>query len=165
MKKTILRNLFAEEPDENETRSKFIQERIRIVEKHVPQLGSALGDYVKKNAGLRDHGDKIAVVLENYAKNENVTISLKKQLTDFSDVILTVGTKRDVQIKDMETKVVEELMEYEKLCKHVRAELKSTNLAMENEKLRLRQLKRIKDTDPENREQIVSFFITIFICF
>lgn len=157
MKKTLLKSLFADEPDENETRSKFIQERIRVVEKHVPQLGSALGDYVKKNAGLRDHGDKIAVVLENYAKAENVTISLKKQLTDFADVILAIGSKRDVQIKDMETKVVEELMEYEKLCKHVRSELKSANLAMENEKLRLRQLRRIRDTDPENHEQIVSF--------
>ena len=154
MKKTLLRNLFADESDENETRSKFIQGRIRTVEKHVPQLGNALGDYVKKNAGLRDRGDRIALILENYAKSENVAVSFKQKLTEFANILLDVGSKRDTQIKNMETKVLEELVEYEKLCKHVRTEMRYANAAVENERLKLRQLRRIRESDPQDREQI-----------
>ncbi|CAG2053653.1 unnamed protein product [Timema podura] len=55
-----------------------------------------------------------------------------------------------------ETKVVSELSQYEGICKHAKEEVKSTFAARDRELARRRQLDRVRERSPRNRQQIAS---------
>ena len=64
---------------------------------------------------------------------------------------------RDAEVKRLESKVVNELSQYDGICKHSREEVKATFSAREKELVRKRQLDRIRERNPRNRQMIVSF--------
>lgn len=69
----------------------------------------------------------------------------------------------DTEVKRLESKVVNELSQYDGICKHSREEVKAIFSAREKELVRKRQLDRIRERNPRNRQMIVSFFKTICI--
>lgn len=68
-----------------------------------------------------------------------------------------MGIFSDTQVKRLENKVVSELSQYDSICKHSREEVKATFSAREKELVRKRQLDRIRERNPRNRQMIVSF--------
>lgn len=60
----------------------------------------------------------------------------------------------DTQVKRLESKVTNELSQYDGICKHSREEVKATFSAREKELVRKRQLERIRERNPRNRQMI-----------
>lgn len=138
----------------SEQQAKFVQERIVSVERHFAEMCDIFGSLAKKTAGLRDKTDELSKAIKSYAVNENVNHSLKSNLMEFSAVLTSVGDYRDTQVKRLENKVVNELSQYDSICKHSREEVKATFSAREKELVRKRQLDRIRERNPRNRQMI-----------
>lgn len=137
-----------------EQQAKFVQERIISVERHFAEMCGTFGSLARKSAGLRDKNDELSKAVKMYADTENVNQTLKTALTEFSSVLATVGDYRDTQVKRIEQKVVNELSQYDGICKHSREEVKATFSAREKELIRKRQLERIRERNPRNRQMI-----------
>lgn len=137
-----------------EQQAKFVQERIVSVEKHFSEMCTIFGSLARKSAGLRDKNDELSKAVKSYADNENVNHTLKAALCEFSAVLGSVGDYRDTQVKRVESKVVNELSQYDGICKHSREEVKATFSAREKELVRKRQLDRIRERNPRNRQMI-----------
>nr|CAD7263233.1 unnamed protein product [Timema shepardi] len=107
-------------------------------------------------AWLRDKSDEVSKVVHNYAESETVNKSLKNGLSKFSATLSAVSDYRDAEVRRLETKVVSELSQYEGICKHAKEEVKSTFAARDRELARRRQLDRVRERSPRNRQQIAS---------
>ncbi|GLH02366.1 Uncharacterized protein GBIM_08397 [Gryllus bimaculatus] len=142
-----------------EQHAKLLQERVVLVEKHFAELCTCLGAYTRKAAGLRDKNDALAKAVYNYSEAEHVNKGLKNCLLEFSKTLESVGDYRDVEIQRIESNVISELSQYEKLCKHAKEEVKNTLAARDRENARRKQLDRLRERNPRNRPQIVSFII------
>nr|CAD7575620.1 unnamed protein product [Timema californicum] len=105
-------------------------------------------------AWLRDKSDEVSKVVHNYAESETVNKSLKIGLSKFSATLSAVSDYRDAEVRRLETKVVSELSQYEGICKHAKEEVKSTFAARDRELARRRQLDRVRERSPRNRQQI-----------
>jgi len=64
---------------------------------------------------------------------------------------------RDAQVQRLDSKVVSELSQYEDICKHAKEEVKHTTVARSHELARKKHLDRVREKNPRNRQQIVSF--------
>jgi len=64
---------------------------------------------------------------------------------------------RDAQVQRLDSKVVSELSQYEDICKHAKEEVKHTSMARSQELARKKHLDRVREKNPRNRQQIVSF--------
>jgi len=64
---------------------------------------------------------------------------------------------RDAQVQRLDSKVVSELSQYEDICKHAKEEVKHTSAARSQELARKKHLDRVREKNPRNRQQIVSF--------
>lgn len=111
--------------------------------------------YSRKVARVRDKGDEIAKVALNYAETEIINRSLAVGLENFADSISTLSDYGDVRVQLIDNKVVKEFSRYEDICKHVRDEVKDIYSARDKEINRKRQLDRIRERNPRNRQQIV----------
>ncbi|GLH02368.1 Uncharacterized protein GBIM_08397 [Gryllus bimaculatus] len=139
-----------------EQHAKLLQERVVLVEKHFAELCTCLGAYTRKAAGLRDKNDALAKAVYNYSEAEHVNKGLKNCLLEFSKTLESVGDYRDVEIQRIESNVISELSQYEKLCKHAKEEVKNTLAARDRENARRKQLDRLRERNPRNRPQITA---------
>ncbi|GLH02369.1 Uncharacterized protein GBIM_08397 [Gryllus bimaculatus] len=64
--------------------------------------------------------------------------------------------RMDVEIQRIESNVISELSQYEKLCKHAKEEVKNTLAARDRENARRKQLDRLRERNPRNRPQITA---------
>ncbi|XP_049771733.1 CBY1-interacting BAR domain-containing protein 1 isoform X2 [Schistocerca cancellata] len=137
-----------------EQQAKFIQERISTVEKHFADLCAVFAEYTRKNASVRNKNDDLAQSLQNYAQSENVNKSLKNGLLEFSQTLSFVSDYRDAKVKRLEKKVVEELSAYDGICKHAKETVKNSLSVRDRELARRKQLDRVRERNPHNRQQI-----------
>ncbi|XP_046989169.1 protein FAM92A isoform X2 [Schistocerca americana] len=137
-----------------EQQAKFIQERISTVEKHFADLCAVFAEYTRKNASVRNKNDDLAQSLQNYAQSENVNKSLKNGLLEFSQTLSFVSDYRDAKVKRLEKKVVEELSAYDGICKHAKESVKNSLSVRDRELARRKQLDRVRERNPHNRQQI-----------
>ncbi|XP_047109494.1 CBY1-interacting BAR domain-containing protein 1 isoform X3 [Schistocerca piceifrons] len=137
-----------------EQQAKFIQERISTVEKHFADLCAVFAEYTRKNASVRNKNDDLAQSLQNYAQSENVNKSMKNGLLEFSQTLSFVSDYRDAKVKRLEKKVVEELSAYDGICKHAKETVKNSLSVRDRELARRKQLDRVRERNPHNRQQI-----------
>lgn len=125
------------------------------VERTVGELCHVFGQYTRKAARLRDKGDEIAKVTLQYAETEQLNRSLSLALENFADCISLLSSYGDLRVQNLDSKVIKEFGQYEDICKHAKDEVKQIYNAREREIARKRQLDRIKERNPRNRQQIV----------
>lgn len=140
----------------SEIEAKFIQNRIHSFEKNILDLSNTFSQYSKKAGRLRDKNEEISKALYNYVENEIVNKSLSNGLENFADSLALLTDFGDKRVQFLETKVVAGLAKYKDVCKHAKEEVKEIYTAREKELSRKKQLYKIKEKNPRNRQQIVS---------
>ncbi|KAK9888728.1 hypothetical protein WA026_000954 [Henosepilachna vigintioctopunctata] len=138
-----------------EQEARFIQERLISVEHNVAELCSSFAHYSKKLAKLRDEGDELAKITLKYAENEEINKTLSLGLENFSAALQILGDYGDNRVRSIDQKVVAEFSKYDNICKQVKEEIKQIFNAKDKEISRKRQLDRIRERTPKNRQQIV----------
>ncbi|CAG9769062.1 unnamed protein product [Ceutorhynchus assimilis] len=138
-----------------EEEARFLQDRIQLVEKHLADLCDVFGQYARKTARIRDKGDEVSKTVLAFSANENINKSLSVGLESFADSISTLSDYGDARTQSLELKVVGEFSRYEDVCKKVKEEIKDIFAARDKEVQRKRQLDRIRDRNPRNRQQIM----------
>ncbi|EFA03352.2 CBY1-interacting BAR domain-containing protein 1 isoform X1 [Tribolium castaneum] len=138
-----------------EQEAKFVQDRIVSVERTIGELCHVFGQYSRKAARLRDKGDEIAKVTLEHAEAEQLNRSLSLALENFADCISLLSSYGDLRVQNLDSKVIKEFARYEDICKHAKDEVKQIYNAREKEIARKRQLDRIKERNPRNRQQII----------
>lgn len=133
---------------------RFVQDRVALAETHLADLCSAFASYARKEARLRDKGDALSNSLGGYGSADSVHRSLSFALASFAADLAAIEDHRQAEIDRMETKVVRQLSAYETICKMAKDSVKATCRAREKQLERQRQLQKIRDKGPSNRQQI-----------
>ncbi|KAG9269189.1 CBY1-interacting BAR domain-containing protein 1-like [Astyanax mexicanus] len=136
-----------------DTQTKQIQESITHVEKHFGDLCQLFAGYVRKTARLRDKADLLVKEVSQYADTE--TPNLKHGLKNFADQLAKIQDCRQAEVERLEAKVVEPLKTYGSVVKLKRTDLKLTQTAQNREAKQMRQLERMRQRHPSDR-QIIS---------
>lgn len=142
-------------PTFSDQEAKFIQDRITSVERNTAELCHVFGEYSRKAARLRDKGDELARVTVTYAEYEDINKSLSNGLYNFSNCMSTIGDYGDMRVQNIDSKVISGLSRYETICKHAKDEVKQIYAAREKEMQRKKQLDRIRERNPRNRQLVV----------
>ncbi|ENN73665.1 hypothetical protein YQE_09742, partial [Dendroctonus ponderosae] len=129
--------------------------RIQLVEKHLADLCDVFGQYARKTARVRDKGDEISKSVISYSAGETVNRSLSIGLDGFAASMSTLSDYGDARTRGLELKVVGEFSKYEDICKRAREEVRDIFAAREREMQRKKQLDRIREKNPRNRQQIM----------
>ncbi|XP_065164474.1 CBY1-interacting BAR domain-containing protein 1 isoform X2 [Atheta coriaria] len=149
-------NMFTNRLKQNsENETKFVQDRINLAERNVAELTLGFGTYSRKAARLRDVGDELTTILQQYANAETVNQSFSNGLNRFASSLNTINNYGDKRVQYIDNKVVAQLQPYETTCKNMREGVKNIYITKDKEVLRQRQLDRIKERNPRNRQQIV----------
>lgn len=90
------------------------------------------------------------------AETENINKSLSTGLENFADSLQFLTDFGDKRVQFLDTKVVGQLAKYKEICKHAKDEVREIYSAREKELARKKQLNKIKEKNPRNRQQIVS---------
>ncbi|XP_066255158.1 CBY1-interacting BAR domain-containing protein 1 [Euwallacea similis] len=138
-----------------EEEAKFLQDRLNVVEKNLALLCGTFGQYARKTARVRDKGDELVKAVLSYSSSETVNKSLSIGLDSFADCMSTLSDYGDARTQALELKVVGELSRYHDICKKAKEEVRNVFGAREREVQRKRQLDRIRDRNPKNRQQIL----------
>ncbi|CAH1117778.1 unnamed protein product [Phaedon cochleariae] len=138
-----------------ETEAKFIQGRIHSVERNVGELCNIFAQYSRKAARLRDKGDELAKFTLQYAETESISKSLAAGLEGFAESVSIISDYEDMRVHEIDSKVVSEFAKYEDICKNAKEEVKGIYSARDKEMTRRKQLDRIRDRNPRNRQQII----------
>ncbi|XP_042601441.1 protein FAM92A-like [Cyprinus carpio] len=136
-----------------DTQTKQIQENITHVEKHFGDLCQLFSTYVRKTARLRDEADLLVKEVGLYADTE--TPNLKFGLKNFADQLAKIEDYRQAEVERLEVKVIEPLKAYGNIVKTKREDLKQTQTARNREAKQMRQLERMRQRNPSDR-QIIS---------
>lgn len=120
-------------------------------------------EYSRKAGRVRDKSDEVAKIVMTYAESEDVNKTLSNGLANFAYCFSILGDYGDLRVQHIENKVIAELSQYESLCKNAKEEVKHIFSVRDRELARRRNLDRIRERNPRNRQQIVSFLIQI--CF
>lgn len=136
--------------------AKFIVNRIQFVDKNMLELSNTFSQYSRKAGRLRDKNEEVYKTVSNYAESENINKSLSAGLESFSDSMQLLTEFGDKRVQFLETKVIAELVKYKDICKHAKDEVKDIYSAREKELNRKKQLYKIKEKNPRNKQQIVS---------
>lgn len=108
-------------------------------------------------ARVRDKGDALAKTITEYAELEDIDKSLALGLTNFANTLTTISDYGDLRVQNIDKNVIKQFSKYENICKHAKEEVKQIFGAREKELNRKKQLDRIREKNPRNRQQIVSF--------
>jgi len=136
------------------TQIRFIQNRIRNVEKHFAEMCTSMALYTRKIAGQRDKGDQLAQVLHNYAASENLNRNLNKEIKQFADSFAFVSDYRDACIHRIENTVIDEISTYSAVCKSAAEDIKSCHEAQEKEIAFQKNVNKLRQQDPLGRMHI-----------
>ncbi|EZA48690.1 hypothetical protein X777_13196 [Ooceraea biroi] len=137
-----------------EQEAKFVQDRITGVEKHFAELCTIFAAFTRKAARLRDKSDELAKVIQVYGDSETINRSMSTGLANFSATLSVVGDYRDAEVQRLDAKVIAPLSQYAIICKHARDDVKNTFAARDREFTRRRQLDKVRERNPRNRQMI-----------
>ncbi|XP_043501283.1 protein FAM92A-B-like isoform X3 [Polistes fuscatus] len=137
-----------------EQEAKFVNDRIAGVEKHFSELCAIFAAFIRKAARLRDKNDEVAKTIHTYAESELINRSLNHGLLNLSATLSAIGDYRDAQVQRLDAKVVAPLSQYATICKHARDDVKNTFAARDKELTKRKQLDRIREKNPRNRQMI-----------
>ncbi|XP_055847229.1 CBY1-interacting BAR domain-containing protein homolog [Episyrphus balteatus] len=125
-------------------RIKVINERINLTEKHLMELCTHFASCTRKLAKCRNSFDELAKGFKLYSEEEDVNESLCEGLKSFTNSITILADYMDIQVHRMELKIVNELSQFENICKATRESLRIAVLARDKEVLRQKQMMDIK---------------------
>ncbi|XP_066594729.1 CBY1-interacting BAR domain-containing protein 1 [Prorops nasuta] len=137
-----------------EQEAKFVQDRIASVEKHFAELCTIFAAYTRKAARLRDKNDDCAKIIQSYAEAETINRSLSSGLSNFSATLSVISDYRDAEVQRLDAKIVAPLSQYFIVCKHAREDVKNTFTARDKELSKRRNLDRLRERNPRNRQLI-----------
>ncbi|KAJ8958564.1 hypothetical protein NQ314_006403 [Rhamnusium bicolor] len=138
-----------------ETQAKFIQDRIQSVERNMGEICRQFAGHTRKIARVRDMGDDIATAAINYAESEVLNKSLVMGLAYFADCMTLISDYGDVRVQLHDSKIVGKIAGYENYCKQFKEQVKDIYSAREKEMNKRRQLERIRESNPRNRQKII----------
>lgn len=69
----------------------------------------------------------------------------------------TISDYGDMRVQNIDSKVVNGFAQYENICKHSKEEVKQIYNARDKELAKKKQLDRIRERNPRNKQQIVSY--------
>ncbi|XP_062384836.1 CBY1-interacting BAR domain-containing protein 1 [Sardina pilchardus] len=136
-----------------DTQTKQIQDNIANTEKHFGEMCQLFAGYVRKTARLRDKADLLVREVNLYAETE--TPNLKSGLKHFANQLSQIQDYRQAEVERLEAKVIEPLKGYGTVLKLKREDLKTTQNARDREAKQMRQLERMRQRNPSDR-QIIS---------
>lgn len=125
-------------------RIKVINERINLSEKHLVELCTQFASCTRKLAKCRNAFDDLAKSFKLYSEEEDVNESLCEGLKSFMSSITILADFMDIQVHRMELKIVNELSQFENICKATRESLRIAVIARDKEVLRQKQMMEIK---------------------
>ncbi|BFF96384.1 protein FAM92A [Drosophila madeirensis] len=125
-------------------RIKVINERITLTERHLMEICSAFALVTRKMAKYRDSYDELAKGVKGYADDEEINESLSTGLKSFTNAVTIMGDYMDINVHRLEHKIVNEMSQFEQLCKSTRDNLRLAVIARDKEVLRQRQMLEIK---------------------
>ncbi|XP_032572046.1 protein FAM92A isoform X1 [Drosophila sechellia] len=125
-------------------RVKIINERINITERHLMEMCSSFALVTRKMAKYRDSFDELAKSVKSYGDDEEINESLCQGLKSFTNAVTIMGDYMDINVHRLEHKIVNELAQFEQLCKSTRDNLRLAVIARDKEVLRQRQMLELK---------------------
>lgn len=81
---------------------------------------------------------------------------------NFALSFATLGDLGDLRIHKIDTIVLSELAQYENICKNAKEEVKHIFTVRDREIAKKRQLDKIRERNPRNRQQIVKILIVVY---
>ena len=82
----------------SEPQSKFITDRINLLEQSMGNLCDSFGKIARKNARLRDTTDGLVNILIEYSAKEKINTSTKKGLSSYSSYLSAVEDYRNAMV-------------------------------------------------------------------
>ncbi|XP_055920782.1 CBY1-interacting BAR domain-containing protein homolog [Eupeodes corollae] len=125
-------------------RIKAINERINLTEKHLIELCTNFASCTRKLAKCRNSYDELAKGFKSFSEEEDVNESLCEGLKSFTNSITIMADYIDIVVHRMELKIVNELSQFENICKATRENLRIAVIARDKEVLRQKQMMEIK---------------------
>ncbi|KAH8260806.1 hypothetical protein KR038_001156 [Drosophila bunnanda] len=125
-------------------RIKIINERITLTERHLMEMCSSFALVTRKMAKYRDSFDELAKGVKSYADEEEINESLCQGLKSFTNAVTIMSDYMDIYVHRLEHKIVNELAQFEHLCKSTRDNLRLAVIARDKEVLRQRQMLELK---------------------
>ncbi|KAH8281897.1 hypothetical protein KR054_003974 [Drosophila jambulina] len=125
-------------------RIKIINERITLTERHLMEMCSSFALVTRKMAKYRDSFDELAKGVKSYADEEEINESLCQGLKSFTNAVTIMSDYMDINVHRVEHKIVNELAQFEHLCKSTRDNLRLAVIARDKEVLRQRQMLELK---------------------
>lgn len=118
-------------------------------------LSNAFLQYSQKANRIRDKTDEISKTISVYAEGENINKTMRVALENFAESLSVLSDVNEKRVQALDTKIVPEVAKYKDICKHAKEEVKEIYSAREKELGRKKQLDRIREKNPQNRQQIV----------
>ncbi|XP_061396598.1 CBY1-interacting BAR domain-containing protein homolog [Musca vetustissima] len=125
-------------------RIKIINERINLTEKHLMEMCSTFSSCTRKMAKFRDSYDELSKSLKHYADEEEINESLTEGLKNMTNAVTIMADYMDLNVHRMEIKIVNEMAQFETLCKTTRDNLRTAVIARDKEVLKQRQMLDLK---------------------
>ncbi|KAI8118676.1 FAM92A-like [Lucilia cuprina] len=125
-------------------RIKIINERINLTEKHLIEMCSTFSACTRKLAKFRDSYDELAKCLKHYSDDEEINESFSDGLKNFTNAVTILADYMDLNVHRMELKIVNELAQFDNLCKTTRDNLRTAVIARDKEVLKQRQMLELK---------------------
>ncbi|KAM7353434.1 CBY1 interacting BAR domain containing protein Fam92 isoform 2-T2 [Cochliomyia hominivorax] len=125
-------------------RIKIINERINLTEKHLIEMCSTFSICTRKLAKFRDSYDELSKCLKHYSDDEEINESLSEGLKNFTNAVTILADYMDLNVHRMEIKIVNELAQFDNLCKTTRDNLRTAVIARDKEVLKQRQMLELK---------------------
>ena len=85
----------------SELQSKYINERILLLETCMGNLCETFGKIARKNARLRDTNDHLVSIINEYSGKEKINTSTKKGLVNFSSFLSAVEDYRHAMVNNV----------------------------------------------------------------
>ncbi|XP_067623677.1 CBY1-interacting BAR domain-containing protein homolog [Eurosta solidaginis] len=125
-------------------RIKIMNDRINSTEKHLLEICATFAACTRKIAKYRNTFDELGQKVKNYADEEKINYSLSDGLNSITTCITVQADYMDLLVHRMEMKIVNELSQFENLCKTTRENLRTATIARDKEVLKQQQLIEIK---------------------
>ncbi|KAF4525962.1 hypothetical protein B566_EDAN000753 [Ephemera danica] len=148
-------NSFRSQLNIGDQHAKFIHERITNIERNAGDLCESLGAYTRQAARMRDRTDDLVVIVNQYAASESINQSLQGGLQSVAKNYAAIGDHRDAFVRRLETHVVAMFAPIGSQCKDIRDEVKATFAVRDREISRRKQVDKLKQRNPRNRQKIL----------
>uniref|UniRef100_A0A0K8VG54 Protein FAM92A1 n=1 Tax=Bactrocera latifrons TaxID=174628 RepID=A0A0K8VG54_BACLA len=122
-------------------RIKIMNERINLTEKHLLEICGSFAACTRKIAKCRNAFDDLAHKVQNFAEEEKINYSLSDGLNSITTSLTVQADYMDLLVHRL---IVNELSQFENLCKTTRDNLRAATIARDKEVLKQQQLMEIK---------------------